>query len=120
MNYLTGASACTRKAIYELLIIEKVEGEAYEARIKSLKQKHTDIDPTYFDVLAHIQDMTSDKIHEQSWDKWNSKNLKLILETLKTIFHEIYVVPELKKERRLEIEKLRADVTSHKKPTKYS
>src|SRR5882672_2054987 len=26
MNYLTGASACTRKAIYELLVIEKIEG----------------------------------------------------------------------------------------------
>ena len=27
MNYLTGASACIRKAIYELLVLEKVEGE---------------------------------------------------------------------------------------------
>ena len=30
MNYTTGASACMRKAIYELLIDQKVEGSNYE------------------------------------------------------------------------------------------
>src|SRR6267143_6611022 len=38
MNYLTGASACTRKAIYELTVLEKAVGDDYESRIKSLKQ----------------------------------------------------------------------------------
>lgn len=115
MNYLTGASACARKAIYELLVLEKAEGADYEGRIKSLKKKHPESDPTYFEILAHIQDMTSDKIHEQSWDKWDSHYLKLIIETLKSIFYDIYVSPELKKERKLEIEKLRESVASHKK-----
>jgi hypothetical protein len=97
MNYLTGASACMRKAIYELLIKENAEGKDYESRIKSLKSKFPSINSELFDILSAIQDMTSDKIHEQSWDKWNSPNLKLIIETLKNVLYEIYVSPEIKK-----------------------
>jgi hypothetical protein len=118
MNYLTGASACMRKAIYELLVHEKVEGGDYEARIKALKKKHPDSDPTYFDILASIQDMTSDKIHEQSWDKWDSPNLKFIIETLKSILYDIYVTPQLKKERFTEIQKLREDASKDKTRSK--
>ncbi|MFC1954475.1 hypothetical protein ACFLVZ_01465 [Chloroflexota bacterium] len=115
MNYLTGASACIRKAIYELLIIEKAEGEHYEERIKFLKSKYPDSDPKLFDILAQIQDMTSDKIHEQSWDKWDSPNLKLISETLKTVLFDIYVLPEIKKERSLQIERLQESLKKDKK-----
>lgn len=115
MNFLTGASACTRKAIYELLIIEKAEGSDYESRIKSLKAKNPDSDPTLFDILSHIQDITSDKIHEQSWDKWEPKYLKLIIETLKTILHDIYVIPSIKKERSSSIQKLLDIVNKEKK-----
>lgn len=99
MNYLTGASACTRKAIYELTVKEEAEGEDYESRIKYLKGKYPSVAPSLFDVLCHIKDMTSDKIHEQSWDKWDSKHLMLFLETLKAILHDIYVLPNEKKKR---------------------
>lgn len=114
MNYLTGASACMRKAIYELLLIEKVSYGNYDERIKSLKAKYPSLDPELFDVLGHIQQMTSDKIHEQSWDKWESKFLKLIIETLKTILYEIYVTPEIKKEKVNTIKKLYENVFSKK------
>lgn len=106
MNFLTGASAYTRKAIYELTILEKAEGGNYEERIKFLKTKFSQIDPELFDVLSHIKDMTSDKVHEQSWDKWDSQHLKLFLETLKVILHEIYVVPDERKKRSLSISSL--------------
>ncbi len=115
MNYLTGSSACMRKTIYELLILEKAEGADYESRIKSLKELHPDSDPNLFDILAHIQGMTSDKIHEQSWDKWDSPNLKLIIETLKTVLFDIYVLPQIKKERSLQIEKLQEGLKKDKK-----
>ncbi len=114
MNYLTGASACMRKAIYELLIKEDITEGDYEKRIKSLKEKFRDVDPTYFDILANIQNMTSDKIHEQSWDKWDSSNLKLIIETLKLVLHEIYVIPEEKKERAKGIQSLVKKVKEEK------
>jgi len=110
MNYLTGASACARKSIYELLIKEEAEGQDYEKKIKWLKKKYASIDPALFDILAHIQDMTSDKIHEQSWPKWDSGNLKLIIETLKTILHEIYVLPKIKESRSQRIKGLLAKV----------
>ena len=112
MNFLTGASACARKAIYELTVKEKAEGENYEEKIKSLNQRYQSVDPDLFDVLYHIQDMTSEKVHEQSWDKWNSNNLKLILETLKAVLHEIYVLPDEKKRRSLNVKKLRDQVRS--------
>jgi hypothetical protein len=120
MNYLTGASACMRKAIYELLVYEllvldKAEGTDYDSRIKSLKQKHPDSDPGFFDILAHIQGMTSEKIHEQSWDKWDSKYLTLIIDTLKSVLHDIYVLPKIKEERSLHIQKLQADLKRDKK-----
>jgi transcription elongation factor Elf1 len=114
MNYPTGASACMRKAIYELLVLEKAEGDDYESRIKHLKKKHPESNPSYFDTLAHIQDMTSDKIHEQSWDKWDSHYLKLIIETLKSVLYDIYVIPEIKKQRSLDIQQLREAIKQDK------
>ena len=114
MNFLTGASACMRKAIYELTIFEQAEGADYETKIKSLKQKYPDTDSDLFDDLAHIQNMTSDKIHEQSWPKWDSKNLTLIIETLKAVLYEIYVLPDEKKQRSVTIQQLREDVVTSK------
>ena len=58
--------------------------------------------------------MTSDKVHEQSWDKWDSKHLILFIETLKAILHEIYVVPEEKKKRSEHITGLLPDVFKDK------
>lgn len=123
MNFLTGASACTRKAIYELLVHEHAKGESYEDRIKALKAKHSHVDPSLFDVLAHIQDMTSDKVHEQSWDKWDSPQLRLILETLRAVFQEIYVVPEERRERVKVVSQMRERLQKDKKaatPTQAS
>ena len=53
-NYLTGASACARKLIYELAKKEQAIGDSYEERIKSLKSKFEKVDPTYFDTLLSI------------------------------------------------------------------
>lgn len=115
MNFLTGASACMRKAIYELLVKEGAEGSDYQAKIKSLKVKYNSIDTEFFDILAHIQDMTSDKIHEQSWSKWDSNNLILIIETLKSILYEICVYPIEKSERSSSIQKLKQKILEDKK-----
>jgi hypothetical protein len=114
MNLLTGASACARKAIYELLVHESAEGEFYEEKIKSLKDKFTQVDPELFDVLAHIQNMTSDKVHEQSWPMWSSQNLTLILEALKAVLHEIYVVPSERSNRASKVRTLMEQVREKK------
>lgn len=103
MNLLTGASACLRKAIYELLRFESIGPEVgeYDERIKALKSKfeHLKISPIYFDVLGHIKDMTSDKVHEESWEKFDSHVLKELLEIMKSVLYEIYVLPNEKEKR---------------------
>jgi len=118
MNFLTGASACIRKVIYELLIIEAIDGDSYQERIKALKRKYQQSDEQLFDILAHIQDMTSDKIHEQSWDKWDSSNIRLIAETLRTVLYDIYVLSAQKKDRSSSIQKLLEEVNAKSDKTK--
>ncbi len=110
MNYLTGASACTRKAIYELTVKEEAVGDHYQDKIKFLKTKHPQVDPGLFDIIAQIQDMTCDKVHEQSWPQWDSQHLILIIETLKTVLHEVYVLPKIKEERSNKIKQLQAKI----------
>jgi len=114
MNFLTGASACTQKAIYELLSIEGASGADYNAKIKSISEKYPGVDRELFEILNHIKDMTSEKVHEQSWEAWDSKHLYLFLESLKTILHEIYVVPDEKKERIKSVRALKEEITKAK------
>ena len=110
MNYLTGASACARKAIYELTVKEEAAGDHYEDKIKSLKEKYPGIDPNLFDILAAIQGMTSDNVHEQSWPKWDSAHLTLIIETLKDVLREVYVLPRIKEGKSQRIQQLQQAV----------
>jgi len=117
MNFLTGASACTRKAIYEFTILQKCEGENYDERIKQLKSKFPQIDEELFNVLGHIKDLTSNKVHEQSWEKWDSNHLVLFIETLKAILHEVYVVPDDRKRRSQTIQNLIPKVREAKSST---
>lgn len=116
MGYLTGASACLRKAIYELLGHEKLDEGRYEDRIKKLKEKFAFVDPEYFDALAGIQKMTSDKVHEQSWQDWDSHNLMIINETFKSALYEMYVTPDDRRKRLQAVQDIRKQVVENKKP----
>lgn len=110
-NFLTGASACARKIVYELGVLSDASGENYEDRIKSLKELHPEVDAAYFDTLLTIQQLTSSKVHENSYDGWESKHLRVILAALREVLHEIYVVPALRADRRKEILSLRDTLT---------
>ena len=109
-NFLTGASACARKIVYEMTSTEKFDGSGYENRIKSLKKKHPEVEQTYFDTLLTIQQVTSSKVHENSYDGWNSKHLRLILASIREMLHEIYVVPALREDKRKSILKLKEEL----------
>ena len=109
-NFLTGASACARKIVYEMTSTEKLDGGNYEDRIKSLKHKYPDVEQTYFDTLLTIQQVTSSKVHENSYDGWNSRHLRLILASLREMLHEIYVVPALREDKRKSILKLKEEL----------
>lgn len=114
-NFLTGASACARKVIYELASLQKASGDTYDERIKSLKALNPSVDPAFFDTLVTIQQVTSTKVHEQSYDGWESKHLRLILATLAEILREVYVVPALRADRRKSILELKSEVLGEKK-----
>jgi len=105
MNFLVGASACVRKAIYELIDLEKVRvirdnGRTnYTDSIKKLKEKFQYVPGAYFDALSNIQELASDNVHEGSWEAWDSKKLKILIESTKNVLHEMYVVPQEQKTR---------------------
>lgn len=109
-NFLTGASACARKIIYELGVLSKADGDNYADRIKSLKTIHEGVDPTFFDTLLTIQQVTSAKVHENSYDGWEAKHLKVILAALSEVLHEVYVVPALREDRRRKVLALRDEL----------
>ncbi len=99
MNHLVGASACTRKAIYELLHLENAQGAHYDEKINNLREKFPRINDYYFEALRKIKDMTSEHVHEQSWVIWKSKDLSMFLESLEVLLHEMYVAPAIEEER---------------------
>ena len=113
-NLLTGASACARKIVYELAVLQKATGENYEDRIKALKVINRNVEPEYFDTLLTIQQITSSKVHERSYDGWESKHLHLILATLAEVLREIYVVPATRQQRRKAILDLKDEMLSSK------
>jgi hypothetical protein len=105
MNFLVGASACLRKALYELLEKEQSWVELPNGRIDyresmiALKGKFPNVPPEYFDALGNIQQMSSDNVREGSWHAWNSERLRTLLELIKNVLHEMYVVPLEQKAR---------------------
>ncbi len=117
-NFLTGASACARKLVYELAVLHQSAGNSYEDRIKNLKAKHPSVEPTFFDTLLTIQQITSTKVHEQSYDGWNAKHLRIILAALAEVLHEMYVVPALREDRRKSILGLKGELVGAKDETK--
>ena len=109
-NFLTGASACVRKVVYELAKLEETKGDNYEERIKSLKEKYPSIEPAYFDSLLTIQQTTSSKVHEEASEGWTSQHLRLLLASLQEVLHELYVAPAERKAKRQKILELRAEL----------
>lgn len=105
-NFLVGASACLRKAIYELIDYEKTvvknpkTGYAnYQESMKALGTKFPKVEPELFEAFGHIQEMTSNNVHEGSWEAWDSSKLRILIELTKATLHEMYVVPEERKDR---------------------
>jgi len=103
MGYLVGASGCLRKAIYELLEIEKSSRTNekgaeidYAERVKILKGKYQTVPPEYFDALANIQGMTSEQLHEGGWKPWTQEEFRFLVETTKEVLTEVYVRPQEK------------------------
>lgn len=122
-NFLTGASAGLRKAIYKLLKYEKVpvQNEAgdflpYSDRIKLLAQKHSSIEQDLFHDLEVIQGLTSQELHENDWEDFDASTVRFLLEVSRQLLNEIYILPEERKQRRQKIVNLKQAA----KPMKHS
>lgn len=120
-NLLVGASACLRKAIYELLKKEKVivideisKRTDYKKSIKGLKEKFNSVSEELFDSLSNIQELVSNPLHEGSWNAWDSKKIKFLIELVKTILVEMYVLPDKKKKRLENLLALKNDFSKSK------
>lgn len=121
-NFLTGGSACLRKAIFELLKVQNIpkkdtKGKLldYDERIKLFKQKLPTEDVEYCDILSIIKGVTSDELHEDSFPDFDNPTLRLLIETTKVILHSIYIEPDEKKRARDEIGKLRQGILGKQK-----
>ncbi|MCL5730057.1 MAG: hypothetical protein M1165_00630 [Candidatus Pacearchaeota archaeon] len=93
-----------RKAIYELLeyeksiIINEKTGRAdYQASVKKLHEKYSTVSKELFDAMGEIQELTSDLVHEGSWESWDSGHIRILIEFLKAILKEMYVIPDEKR-----------------------
>lgn len=117
-NCLTGASACIRKTIYELINKEKLEGDDYTAKIKSLKGKYSSLDDTYVDILSAIQGITSGQVHEQSYDNFDIQHAKAYIEVLKEAFNQIYVIPDELKSKQSKISAMFSAIKKDKEKSK--
>lgn len=112
-NALTGASASLRKAIYTLVkdenclvADEKTGNTRYDESIKALKSKFTWVDPEMVDSLSQVQVFTSDNVHEDTWEEWNSSTIRFIIELTKEILEEMYAEPARRKARQQKLHEL--------------
>ncbi len=116
-NLKTGASACIRKLIYTLIFDElnKIAGNKdkkkslkelgynnYDECIERLKQEYKNLD-LFFETIDSIKGITSDQVHEDSWEEMNSSDLDMFLFVIKELLNELYVKPEEMEEKRKQI-----------------
>lgn len=118
-NLKTGASACLRKLIYTLLSdqLNKKAGkenvslkdlgyEHYSDCIKDFKECYPHL-TVFIEPLEDITGITSDQVHENSWDEISSKDIEICLVSIKDLLDELYVQPAILKERREAILKMK-------------
>lgn len=120
-NFLIGSSAALRKSIYKLLQHEAIPERRqtkflkHEKRIELLKKKYPKIDEALLNKLKSIHVLTSQELHENDWQDFNSQSLRFLLETTKEILFEIYILPDEKMKRSKELSELESKAKAKNK-----
>lgn len=109
-NFLTGAAACARKLVYELIEDRNATGNDYKAKLKSLEGLLPEAAQDYVGPLNTIQKLTSQKVHENSNKAWRSAHMRVILAALRELLHEVYVVPSRRSEAKQRFYRLSQDL----------
>lgn len=126
-NLKIGASACLRKLVYTILSeqLNKKAGkekqslrslgyEHYSDCIQALKEYHPDLE-ILIAPLSDITGITSEQVHENSWEEISSRDLSVCLETIKELLYAIYVHPAVLKERIARISQMKNNLSKKKK-----
>ncbi|MEK7079628.1 MAG: hypothetical protein AAB929_06155 [Patescibacteria group bacterium] len=116
-NFLVGASRALRKAIYEFLLDQNINGVNYEEKIKTLKSKYPKAQEEIFDALAGIQDLTSNALHEDAlgnWEPWKIKDFNYVLQVIKAAMYEVYTSPKRSKDWLIKINAIKNKPKKHK------
>ena len=120
-NFLTGASACLRKSIYKLLKHQGIPEKSgdhfipYEERIDKLKEKFPKIEDEYFSGLKDVHGLTSQELHEDDWDDFDSKMILFLQGVTHQVLYEIYVLPDESIQRKSRITALKNKAFGEKK-----
>lgn len=120
VGYLTGASACIRKAIYKLLKENEIpeydntDKLSYDKRLDLLKFKCANVQPDLINTLKDIKFISDQELHENDWPDISTKNINLLKAVLKEILMEIYILPAEKQKRRQQIQMLKEETKKGK------
>jgi hypothetical protein len=121
-NSLTGASGALRKVIFKLLKIEGVPDKDqdgadldYSQRIDLLKAKTEWVSPEDIDSLKMIKGISSQELHENDWEDLDGSSTYFLLETLREILYQIYILPDERVKKRSELSRLHSLALSTKK-----
>ena len=110
MGFLTGGSACIRKALYGILkqegIPEKEPDDPdkfmkVQDRISLLKDKIPNEAQKYLiDYLKPIHDISSKQVHENDLESFDRPELQQLIQAILELVDEIYVQPSIRQARK--------------------
>ena len=109
-GFLTGGTACSRRAIEMMLTSARVDGDTFEQRVKSLHDKHG-----VPQMLTSILVQCGTAIGRDG-TKLSGKVLELFLATMKAVAHELYVLGPERSQRLQYIRNLVGPVSQQATP----
>ena len=83
MAFTVGGSACARRAIREMLVVEGIATEDYSEGLRALGEKHPAVPGALFQILELLGQ--GDQTHQVD-------ALKALIATVKALAYEIYVL----------------------------
>jgi hypothetical protein len=97
MGFITGGTACARRAIDAILETEQAAGDDYAASLLTLSEKHPAVAPALFQILGMLG---------EGDEPLDADSLKALIVTIKAVVYEIYVLGAERIERLMYVHQL--------------
>ena len=97
MSFVTGGTACARRAIDHILTTEQAFADDFAASLLMLSEKHPAVAPALFKILAMLGDGD---------DALSTESLNALIATVKAVVYEIYVLGAERIERLMYVHQL--------------